>query len=299
IKVVSLDAGGYRIIYGERRWAAARVAELQRIPCLVVGSGDGAKNETSFIENCHHQSLNLPDYICALGEFSQRGYTNREIARMVGRSESHISKAITSAGFLAAAMAAGFVTYARVLELDPSFEGVYQAALEYKKLDDLAVATQMLEPVIEHPSGAGGGGQEQSDRPDPAASQKEGEGREAATSATTSATSAPYPPSAICATFRREKGGHKESLRWQISIGHPFARRHLGRMVAVLEGVIDVLEKADFDSIKTKSAEEASKIRELGDRLTAIGTRFGGGLGLRSRKGKTGSNRSCEKKVVV
>jgi hypothetical protein len=46
-------------------------------------------------------------------------------------------------------------------------------------------------------------------------------------------------------------------------------------MLAVLEGVIDVLDEVNLDSIETKSAEEANKIRVLADRLAAIGARFG------------------------
>jgi len=116
--------------------------------------------------------------------------------------------------------------------------------------------------VAERSGSAEDDDQKRFEEPDPAAGEKGGEGHGAAT---------PVPS----ATSRRKKDDHQESLRWQLTIGRPVAKRHLGRMLAVLEGVIDVLDEVNLDSIETKSAEEANKIRVLADRLAAIGARFG------------------------
>ena len=53
-----LSGGYYQIIAGERRWRAARMANLQEVPVVVVEADDRKAMELALIENLQRQDLN-------------------------------------------------------------------------------------------------------------------------------------------------------------------------------------------------------------------------------------------------
>lgn len=56
--VVVVKAGSYTIVAGERRWRAAKLAELDKIPAIVRTLSDQHKLELSLIENLQRRNLN-------------------------------------------------------------------------------------------------------------------------------------------------------------------------------------------------------------------------------------------------
>ncbi len=56
--VVPGDKGGYTIVAGERRWRAAKLAGLKRIPVLIRTLSNQHKLEVSLIENVQRRDLN-------------------------------------------------------------------------------------------------------------------------------------------------------------------------------------------------------------------------------------------------
>jgi len=50
--------GYYQIIAGERRWRAARIAELKEIPAVIIEADDRKVMELALIENLQRQDLN-------------------------------------------------------------------------------------------------------------------------------------------------------------------------------------------------------------------------------------------------
>lgn len=82
----------YEIIAGERRWRAAQLAGLDKVPCLVGEYTDKQACALSLIENIQRQDLNLVEeaggYRRLIDEFN---YQQDEIAVLVGKSRSHIA----------------------------------------------------------------------------------------------------------------------------------------------------------------------------------------------------------------
>ena len=73
--------GRYELIAGERRWRAARIAGLERIPAIVRTAGDRDSAELALIENVHRQDLNAIERAEALSQLVGRfGLTQQEVA---------------------------------------------------------------------------------------------------------------------------------------------------------------------------------------------------------------------------
>ncbi len=56
--IVEKKDGFYRIIAGERRWRAAKIAGIEEIPCLVRDEDEQRNKEISLIENIQRENLN-------------------------------------------------------------------------------------------------------------------------------------------------------------------------------------------------------------------------------------------------
>jgi ParB family chromosome partitioning protein len=92
VVVRPIDDGGYEILAGERRWRAAQLAGLARIPALVREVADDAALGIGLIENIQREDLNPIEEAAGLkrliDEFS---LTHDEAARAVGRSRSAVT----------------------------------------------------------------------------------------------------------------------------------------------------------------------------------------------------------------
>lgn len=83
--VVTLRGGEYEIIAGERRWRAAKLAGLNKIPALIRTITDQHKLELALIENLQRKDLNPLETATAYQKLSiQFNMTHAEIARRVG-----------------------------------------------------------------------------------------------------------------------------------------------------------------------------------------------------------------------
>ena len=56
-----LSDGRYELIAGERRWRAARQAELETVPALIRNQDEGERLQTALIENMARENLNPVD----------------------------------------------------------------------------------------------------------------------------------------------------------------------------------------------------------------------------------------------
>lgn len=95
IVVREKDDGGYELIAGERRWRAAKRANLPAIPALVRGADDLSSLETAVVENLHRQDLNALEEAAAYQQLIEDfSLTQDEVATRVGRSRSAVANTI-------------------------------------------------------------------------------------------------------------------------------------------------------------------------------------------------------------
>jgi len=92
VLVRPVPGGTYELIVGERRWRAARLADLETVPCLVREDDDASSLELALIENMAREDLNPVEEAraCAL-LVEELGLSREEIGRRVGRSRVAVS----------------------------------------------------------------------------------------------------------------------------------------------------------------------------------------------------------------
>ena len=95
ITVRPLDNGYYQIIAGERRWRAARMAGLARVPVNIIDADDRKTAELALIENLQRQDLNPIEeargYRSLMDTF---GLTQEQVADRVGKSRPAVANAL-------------------------------------------------------------------------------------------------------------------------------------------------------------------------------------------------------------
>ena len=99
LTVRKLASGYYQIIAGERRWRAARMAELNEVPAIIIEADDRKVMELALIENLQRQDLNPVEE--ALGYQSlidEYGLTQEEAAGRVGKSRPAVANALRLLG---------------------------------------------------------------------------------------------------------------------------------------------------------------------------------------------------------
>ena len=92
ILVRPLIAGGYEIVAGERRWRAAKLAGLTKIPVIVRQLSDSATMALALIENVQRQDLNPYEQAMALQRLADEfDMTHQAIADAVGKSRAAVT----------------------------------------------------------------------------------------------------------------------------------------------------------------------------------------------------------------
>ncbi|WP_193163367.1 ParB/RepB/Spo0J family partition protein [Microbulbifer hainanensis] len=82
----------YEIIAGERRWRAAQLAELDRVPALVREVPDEAAIAMALIENIQREDLNPVEEAAALKRLQDEfQLTQQEVAEAVGKSRTAVT----------------------------------------------------------------------------------------------------------------------------------------------------------------------------------------------------------------
>lgn len=85
------DPGNFEIIAGERRWRAAQVAGLARVPVLIRHLSDQETVEFQVIENLHREDLHPLEEAEGYETLMQRhGYSAEELAAKIGKSKAYV-----------------------------------------------------------------------------------------------------------------------------------------------------------------------------------------------------------------
>ena len=93
--IVRQEADGYHLVAGERRWRAAQIAGMKRIPAIVRKVADDRLLEVALIENIQRKELNPIEEARAYEVLiDEMKISQTEIARRVGRDRSSISNSL-------------------------------------------------------------------------------------------------------------------------------------------------------------------------------------------------------------
>ena len=85
----------YVIVAGERRFRAAKLAGLRKIPCIVRSFSDLQRMEISLIENIQRENLNPVEEARAFSYLlAQAGIKQEELAQRVGKGRSTITNSL-------------------------------------------------------------------------------------------------------------------------------------------------------------------------------------------------------------
>lgn len=94
IVVMKID-GKYQIVAGERRYRAAKMAGLKKMPAIIRTLDDQNRLELSIIENAQREDLNGIELATAYAKLkSQFNLSNEEIAKRVGKSKNTIDNTL-------------------------------------------------------------------------------------------------------------------------------------------------------------------------------------------------------------
>ena len=84
--------GRYQIVAGERRFRAARIAGLDRVPCIVRDFSEEEQLEAALIENIQREDLNPIEEAAAVKQFMDTcGYTQEQAAKKLGKSRPAVA----------------------------------------------------------------------------------------------------------------------------------------------------------------------------------------------------------------
>jgi ParB family chromosome partitioning protein len=136
--LVTETIDGYRLVAGERRVRAARMAGLERVPAVVRQLADREQLELALVENLQREDLDPIEaaraYRQLIDEFA---FTQEELASRVGRARSTVANTL------------------RLLDLHPAVQAAVAAGRvtegHARAIGGLPVEAQarLLEPVVE------------------------------------------------------------------------------------------------------------------------------------------------------
>ena len=95
VRTVSGAADAFEIVAGERRWRAAQRAGLHDVPVLLMEISDREALEVAIVENVQRTDLNAIEEATGYESLTQQfDYGPAEIARVVGKSRSHVANTL-------------------------------------------------------------------------------------------------------------------------------------------------------------------------------------------------------------
>ena len=88
-------SGEFEIVSGERRWRAAKLAELHEVPVTVRPLSDRTTLEFALIENLHREDLTALELAEGYRQLMQEfQHTQKSLAQVLGKSRSHIANTL-------------------------------------------------------------------------------------------------------------------------------------------------------------------------------------------------------------
>ena len=95
LTVEEIAPGEFSIIAGERRYRAAKIAGLEKIPAIVVNINEIQRIQMSLIENIQRENLNAIEEATAYQYLMDHsGFTQEMVSQKVGKSRSAIANSL-------------------------------------------------------------------------------------------------------------------------------------------------------------------------------------------------------------
>jgi len=136
VRAVSGKVDSYEIVAGERRWRASQRAGLHDVPIVILEVSDREALELAIIENVQRSDLNPIEEAMGYQSLAEQfGHAQDEIARVVGKSRSHVANTLRLLALpdsVKAYLAEGKLTagHARALLSVPDPEAVAREVVE-------------------------------------------------------------------------------------------------------------------------------------------------------------------------
>ena len=93
--LVKQDNGRYLIIAGERRFRAAMMAGLKKVPAIIREFTEQQIHEISLIENLHREDLNAIEAAEGMRELMENhGLTQEDVALRIGKSRPYVTNTL-------------------------------------------------------------------------------------------------------------------------------------------------------------------------------------------------------------
>lgn len=95
VTVSKLPSGKYRLIAGERRWRASKMAGLKDIPAYVRQANDAQLLELALLENLQREDLNAMEVSLSYKRMMEElDYTQEQVAERMGKDRSTVANFI-------------------------------------------------------------------------------------------------------------------------------------------------------------------------------------------------------------
>ncbi|OSZ77395.1 chromosome partitioning protein ParB [Chitinophagaceae bacterium IBVUCB2] len=95
VTVSKLANGKYRLISGERRWRASKLADLKDIPAYVRQANDAQLLELALLENLQREDLNAMEVSLSYKRMMEElDYTQEQVAERMGKDRSTVANFI-------------------------------------------------------------------------------------------------------------------------------------------------------------------------------------------------------------
>jgi ParB family chromosome partitioning protein len=95
ITVSQMPNGKYRLISGERRWRASKIAELKDVPAYIRQANDQELLELALLENLQREDLNAVEIALSYKRMMEElNYTQEQVAERMGKERSTVANYI-------------------------------------------------------------------------------------------------------------------------------------------------------------------------------------------------------------
>lgn len=95
VTVTKLSTGKFRLISGERRWRASKMAGLKEIPAYIRQANDAELLELALLENLQREDLNAMEVSLSYKRMMEElDYTQEQVAERMGKDRSTVANFI-------------------------------------------------------------------------------------------------------------------------------------------------------------------------------------------------------------